>query len=113
MARDVTFDRPLKAKLIVRLENGDEFEPTKEDLKHFGLIDPVDAYANFNRNLRKIVGAEDELCAGDLCTLRYFAERSILYAGHEGLGDFTCSDDDETLEKMTGVLTKLTWVDDE
>lgn len=111
MSRDATFDRPVKAKLVVRLENGDEFEPTEEDLREFDLVDPGKAYQNFCKHLRKIVGEDNDLCGGDLSMLRYFVERSVYHYGHEHLGDFTCDDDDETYELMEQVLRKITWED--
>lgn len=107
MKDNVTFDRPIAAKLIVRLENGDEFEPTPKDLYKFGLASRADAYFNFTKNLRKVIGEDSRLDEGDISMLRYFVERSVFHYGAEMLEDFTCSDDPETLEQMRAVLVKL------
>lgn len=45
MNRNVTYDRPVKAKLMVSLNDGDEmWEATAEDLAKFGLFYGYDAY---------------------------------------------------------------------
>jgi len=44
MADDVTYDRPVKATLIVRLDNGDEWEAGPEDYPRFGLGVRLDLY---------------------------------------------------------------------
>lgn len=82
---DPTYDRPVKATLLVRLENGEEWEATPEDLEKFHLVNRLDAYMTFNRALTKAL-TEQGLLGGDgprdltdteLNPVRYLGEISI------------------------------------
>lgn len=47
----VTYNRPVTAKLIVRLDNGDEWEIRPEDLDKFGLARKLDLYVRASKML--------------------------------------------------------------
>lgn len=59
---DVTYDRPVKATLVVRLDNadGEEWEATPEDLAKFGYVDRQEAYFLFRKHYA------EALCAAGL-----------------------------------------------
>lgn len=76
-----TYDRPVEAKLVVRLDNDEEWDAKPEDLKRFGLVDRNDAYMAVHRFMTKLLG--DELDdRGDLTKhpancVRYMVERLV------------------------------------
>lgn len=89
-----TFDRPVAAKLIVRLDNGEEWEATPEDLEKFRLVNRNDAYTTVRTALIDILRkhgllaqpgghsdgeAREELTDTELNPLRYFIETALAY----------------------------------
>lgn len=78
-----TFDRPVKAALIVRLDNGEEFEPSPDDLRKFGLIRGFDAYHAFDDHVSTVLrdaGAIDRsIIEAGTNPIRYLAELAINY----------------------------------
>lgn len=84
MTREVTYDRPVPAKLlVVRLGNGDEWEAGPDDWSKFGLVRALDAYAAFERHVRTVL-TDAGLLKGDLTKaqinpLRYIVELAINY----------------------------------
>lgn len=75
----VSYQRPVMAKLIVRLDNGEEWEAGPEDLKRFDLAKPLDLYVRTDALLREAFGVEDwdDHPAGNL--VRYLVECGICY----------------------------------
>ena len=49
--RQPTYDRPVRAKLMVQLDNGESWEATDDDLKNFGLLVSLDAQNDVRRAL--------------------------------------------------------------
>lgn len=86
---EAAYDRPVKATLMVRLANGEEWEATPEDLAKFRLVARNDAYMGFRRALDHILtnhglldyDSDDyrELTDAELNPLRYFVETAICY----------------------------------
>lgn len=82
----VSYDRPVTAKLVVQLANGETFEPTAEDLAKFGLVRRLDAYMAFNDHLAKVLiqagllDREKDTTEARVNPLRYIAEVAINYA---------------------------------
>lgn len=76
----VTFDRPVEAKLIVRLENGEEWEAKRDDLAKFGYVERYEAYQHFRNALWQILNDAGLLDDGDaliraaINPIRYLAE---------------------------------------
>lgn len=78
-----TFDRPVKAALIVRLDNGEEFEPSPDDLRKFGLIRALDAYHAFDDHvstkLREAGVIDRSIIEAGTNPVRYLVELAINY----------------------------------
>jgi hypothetical protein len=100
----VTFDRPIPAKLIVRLENGDEFEPSKDDFDKFGLVNRLDTYVRFEQLFTEALGIPSGTLTDDgnegPNLIRYLAECAIMYkhspwADEDGREWSRDDDDDE------------------
>lgn len=80
MPAPVTYDRPVGAKLVVRLDNGDEWDATDEDLKRFDLARPLDLYNRFHELFVEALGIDrfkdlDEGCAAH--AVRYLVECAL------------------------------------
>lgn len=80
MTRPVTFDRPVKATLMVALENGETWEAGPEDLAQFGLADKHKLYARAHDMLCDGLGVSDsnEFTAAAQA-VRYLMECAINY----------------------------------
>jgi hypothetical protein len=82
MANDeITYDRPVAAKLLVRLETGEEWLATAEDLAKFGYANRIDAYIRWDNHLTGLL-ADAGLIRKDLTTarlnpLRYLVELAL------------------------------------
>jgi hypothetical protein len=76
---DVTFERPVKATLVVRLENGDEWDATEEDLDRFGYGRKLGIYGDISDMLLEAMGVENypEDSVGQ--AVRYLVECAIMY----------------------------------
>ena len=80
-----TYDRPVKATLIVRLDNGDEFEAGPDDLAKFGYVSRSGAYAAFNDYLAGIlvdaglIERHKDITSARINDLRYIAELAICH----------------------------------
>jgi hypothetical protein len=78
-----SYQRPVKATLHVRLENGETWEAKPEDLDQFGYVNRLDAYVAFDDHLMKILHAagvldeNDDLTKSQLNPLRYLVEIAI------------------------------------
>lgn len=87
--RPATYDRPIEAKLVVRLSNGEEWEATQADLDRFGLVARNDAYMAFNSALTDALTSHglldydaDEyrtLTDAEVNPLRYLVETVLCY----------------------------------
>lgn len=80
MGDPVTYDRPVRAALIVRLDNGDEWEAGPEDYERFGLGRRLDIYDRAEKMLREGLGIEpgSRLPDGPIL-VRYLIECAICY----------------------------------
>lgn len=81
---EATYDRPAKAMLVVRLENGEEWEATDDDLTRFGLCQRGEAYSLFSRTLHAALQRENLLPTGRLTDaylnpIRYLVEVAVCY----------------------------------
>ena len=77
---DVTYDRPVKATLIVRLDNGDEWEAGPDDWDRFGLGKRLDIYTRAERMLRDALGIRDRWDDHEGPNLiRYLIECAVMY----------------------------------
>lgn len=82
-----TYNRPVAAKLIVRLENGEEWEAKPEDLDQFGYTSKLDTYDEFQKALQQAVNVSREdiperyvdLIKTSLNPIRYLAEQVIMF----------------------------------
>jgi hypothetical protein len=83
MADKITYDRPVNARLIVRLENGEEWNATPDDLTRFGLVRRLDAYGAFDDRLRTLLDdaglIDREATEAELNPVRYLVETAICY----------------------------------
>lgn len=75
--RDVTYDRPVKAALVVRLDNGDEWEATAEDIERFGYREKMAITRSLMDYERVHLGAE--LVNTGLNPVRYLYECLVNY----------------------------------
>lgn len=55
---EVTYERPVPAKLIVRLDNGEEFPATLEDLGKFGYVDKNTVLADWRAFVEDAIGSD-------------------------------------------------------
>lgn len=75
-----SYQRPVKATLIVRLENGEEWEATPDDLEAFDAGRRRDIYARAERLLTEALGYDDDLTNYEGPNLvRYLMECAIVY----------------------------------
>lgn len=80
MGSDVTFDRPVKGKLVVLLDNGDKWDATDEDLARFGLAKKHDLYMRAHDMWLEALGVEDSDELPDVANcVRYVMECAIVY----------------------------------
>jgi hypothetical protein len=70
-----TYDRPVKARLVIKLENGEEWEATQADLDKFKLVGRLDAYSAVCAALKRCGMDTDRRHA----SLRYVIERTLAY----------------------------------
>lgn len=82
--RDVSYDRPVTAKLYVHLANGEKFEATATDLVKFGFIDPHAAYRDLSAWItaaleRNGVEKAHDIRETGLCSIHYAVECALLY----------------------------------
>lgn len=79
-----TYERPIKAKLIVRLANGEEWEAQDGDYAKFGLVKALHAYWEFSDRLLRALQdhggiGDDELTATALNPVRFLAETTLCH----------------------------------
>lgn len=55
---DVTYPRPVKATMIVRLESGEEFEAAPDDFAKFGYVDKNTVLANWRAFVEDATGVD-------------------------------------------------------
>ena len=55
---EVTYERPVPATLIVRLENGEEFPAKAEDLEKFGYVDKNTVLADWRLFIEDATGSD-------------------------------------------------------
>lgn len=84
-----TYQRPVPAKLIVRLDNGEEWEAKSEDLRQFSLVLDYVAYQRFTHELDAILRNAKVLPSADLTDaymnpIRELVETVLLYPEHLG-----------------------------
>lgn len=80
---NVTYDRPVDAKLVVQLSNGERWDATEADLKRFGLAERSEMYAAFDVALRDALTSNgvpvSDITDVELNPLRYLVEVVICY----------------------------------
>jgi hypothetical protein len=80
----VSYNRPVEAKLVVQLTNGEIFDATQADFANFGLVKKLDAYMEFNRHLTKVLHEaglleeREDLTDSKLNPLRYLVELAVV-----------------------------------
>jgi hypothetical protein len=79
-----TYDRPINARLIVRLDNGDEWEADEEDLQKFGFLNGHNAYIRWERHISGLLREAGLLGNGDITdteinAFRYITELILCY----------------------------------
>jgi hypothetical protein len=78
-----TYDRPATATLHVKLENGETWEATPEDLDKFGYVKRLDAYMAFNDHLQEALSSagliQRDLTSAWINPVRYIAELAICH----------------------------------
>ena len=77
-----SYERPIRGRLVVVLDNGEQWDATPADLEQFGAVKRLDAYLNFIRHLRNILHAAG-LLDGDLTDtalnpIRYLVELAVM-----------------------------------
>lgn len=106
-----TYQRPVEAKILVHLDNGEAFEATPGDLEKFGLVNARDAYMIFNDELCRLL-TDAGLIDGDLTdaklnALRYLVETAIVnpdLIGHSDHNDWDeVVDTERTLQRRDNV----------
>lgn len=55
---EVTYERPVSATLIVRLENGEEFPAKAEDMAKFGYVDKNQVLADWRAFVQDATGVD-------------------------------------------------------
>ena len=81
LAPTASYERPVKARLVVRLENGEEHDATTDDLERFGLVASLDAYMRFDEALGLVLRRAG-LVTGDITDarlnpVRYLVETAL------------------------------------
>ena len=82
---DVTFDQPVKAKLVIELENGVKLEPTPENIRKFGYVNASETYGIFRKHVSKVLWDAGVLEEGEdltdnpITSLRYIFELACMY----------------------------------
>lgn len=83
MRTDVSYQRPVKATLIVRLENGEEWPAEEKDLKEFGLERWGAVYHRFDTYMRTTLTKagliDGDITDAHLNSLRYLVEVAANY----------------------------------
>lgn len=77
---DVQYQRPVKAKLVVRLDNGEEFEATAADFAKFNLVSRADVYKGFRDGLTQILevgGYSVDPTEAAVNILRHLVEQTV------------------------------------
>lgn len=78
-----TYDRPAAATLHVKLENGETWEATPEDLDKFGYVKRLDAYLLFDDHISEALRAASligkDITDARINPLRYIVELAICH----------------------------------
>lgn len=78
-----TYDRPVPAKLVVHLDNGETWDATEEDLANFGYVSKFTAYRRFEQTLRTtLINAgliDRKLTEAQLNPLRHLIEVALVH----------------------------------
>lgn len=82
--REVTYERPVAAKLYVHLDNGDQFEAGPADIEKFGYTDPSAAYRRLGTWItaaleRNGVDKAHDIRETGLCPIHYAVECALFY----------------------------------
>lgn len=111
---EVTYDRPVGAKLMVRLDNGDEWEATAEDAAKFGYVNALAAYWRFTDALTTAFTKHGLLNDGlrdltrcEINPLRYLVECAVVYSEFGDTLTHMCSDDEETGDDTIAELANI------
>lgn len=72
-----TYDRPVTAKLVVVLENGETWDADTDDFEVFNLVNRLAAYRDLEQVLTKLGMDGDRRHSA----LRYVIERHLAYSG--------------------------------
>ena len=114
--RNVTYDRPVAAKLTVSLDNGETWEATPEDLRHFGYVSRSEVYRNFRGTLISALdgaGLLDDdtrrdLTDTELNPLRYLVEVAVSYPDElPRLAQRSADDAPSVLEQIADIERRL------
>lgn len=85
MTFSANYERPVPATLIVRLENGDEWEAGAADLEKFNLVDRSAAYWEwekaYEKALREHAGFTGDITNARLNAVRYLVETAVSMPG--------------------------------
>lgn len=85
MTFTASYERPVEAKLIVRLENGQEWDAGAADLEKFNLVDRHAAYwaweQAYERALREHAGFTGDITNAKLNAVRYLVETAVAMPG--------------------------------
>lgn len=82
---NVTYDRPVTAKLVVQLDNGETFDARSEDVAKFGYVEARGAYMAFRRHVAKVledanlIGRAGDLTNTAINPIRHLVEMAINY----------------------------------
>lgn len=82
-----TFDRPVKARLVVVPEYGDSWDATDEDLEKFGYADRRALMNRARALLRDIIGEARFDDRDEVSMIRYLIEYVVLYDHDMDAGD--------------------------
>lgn len=104
---DVTYQRPVKATLMVQLADGTSWEAKPEDLSKFGLVETREAYIRFRDSLAQIlrdaglIEAPNELTDCQLNPMRVLVELCLSYGDDEMFKDeFNDPENSDTWRKV-------------
>ena len=82
---EVTFDQPVKAKLVIELENGVKLEATPENVKKFGYINASETYSTFVNHVSTVLhnagvlSNDQDITDNPITSLRYVFELACFY----------------------------------
>lgn len=74
-----TYSRPVRARLVVRLDNGEEWDATADDVAQFGLLSPTEVNTRIIAWLQEHLGTRT-LTETNLNPLRYLYECAMNYS---------------------------------